>query len=190
MKFTLLIILAFGGLIGTLVPAFPGTGLIFAGALVYAILSGFTVIGVKALVILLIMTLIGAIGQYALTSFGAKSMGASRYGIIGAIIGFFIGLLFIPLPGGSLLGAFAGAFCCEMGFALKTERESLKAGVGAVIGAMASFLFEFFIGLAMVIYIFSLLWPHLQPPQGVGPTLEVLHHSLQPFVLLQGWLTG
>lgn len=177
MGFALLVFIVFIGLIGTLLPAFPGTGLIFVGALVYAAISGFTILGIKAMVVLFLLTLVGAGGQYLLTSFGAKTMGASRYGIMGAIIGFFVGLIFIPLPGGSLIGAFTGAFCCEMGFALKNERESFKAGIGAVLGALVSFFFEFFVGLAMVIYIFYLLWPHLQPHSS-GPTLEVIYHGL------------
>ena len=118
MGFALLVFIVFIGLIGTLLPAFPGTGLIFIGALVYAAISGFAILGIKALVVLFLFTLIGVGGQYLLTSFGAKTMGASRYGIIGAIVGFFIGLIFIPLPGGSLIGAFSGAFCCEMGLSL------------------------------------------------------------------------
>ncbi|MBW1645737.1 MAG: DUF456 domain-containing protein [Deltaproteobacteria bacterium] len=178
MAFTLLLILAFAGLIGTLLPAFPGTGLIFLGALAYGALTGFTLVTVKSILILLGLTLIGAGGQYLLTSFGARKMGASRYGIIGAVAGFFLGLLFIPLPGGSLLGAFAGAFGCETAFALKNERESLKAGIGAVIGALASLFFEFFIGLVMVLYLFSLLWPALNPP--AGPSIEVLLPLLLP----------
>ena len=182
MGFALLVFIIFIGLIGTLLPAFPGTGLIFFGALVYAAISGFAVLGMKALIVLFLLTLVGAGGQYLLTSFGAKTMGASRYGIIGAIIGFFVGLIFIPLPGGSLIGAFAGAFCCEMAFAMKSERESFKAGVGAVLGALASFFFEFFVGLAMVIYIFYLLWPQLQP-QSSGPTLEVINHMLRYMVV-------
>ncbi len=181
MAFALLIFLAFIGLIGTLLPAFPGTGLIFIGALVYAAITSFAILGIKALVVLFLFTLVGIGGQYLLTSFGAKKMGASRYGVMGAIIGFFLGLLFIPLPGGSLLGAFAGAFCCEMAFALKSERESFKAGVGAVIGALASFFFEFFVGMAMVIYIFYLLWPHLQIPAD-GHSIEVFHQGMQPLI--------
>ena len=181
MAFALLIFLAFIGMIGTLLPAFPGTGLIFIGALIYAAITGFAILGVKALIVLFFFTLVGAGGQYLLTSFGAKTMGASRYGVMGAIVGFFVGLIFIPLPGGSLMGAFAGAFCCEMAFALKSERESFKAGIGAVLGALASFFFEFFIGLAMVVYMFYLIWPHLQI--SAGDTIEVFRQGIQPLVL-------
>ncbi len=177
MAFALLIFLAFIGLIGTLVPAFPGTGLIFIAALVYAAISGFAILGIKALIVLFLFALIGIGGQYLLTSFGAKKMGASRYGVMGAIIGFFLGLLFIPVPGGALFGAFAGAFCFEMGFALKSERESFRAGIGAVLGALASYFFEFFVGLAMVIYIFYLLWPQLQIPAD-SHSIEVFRHHL------------
>ncbi|MCK5540563.1 MAG: DUF456 domain-containing protein, partial [Deltaproteobacteria bacterium] len=97
-------------------------------------------------------------GQFLITSFGAKVMGAGKYGIIGAFVGFFLGLVFIPAPGGSLLGAFAGAFVCELTFAVKSQRESLKAGIGAVMGAIFSLFFEFFIGVIMVAYTLTLIW--------------------------------
>ena len=45
-------------------------------------------------------------------------------------------MVFVPAPGGSLLGAFTEAFVCELAFAVKSQKESLKAGVGAVIGAI------------------------------------------------------
>jgi hypothetical protein len=180
LAFVLLLLLGFVGLIGTLLPAFPGTGVIFAGALVYAALSGFTVLGCKHLAILFLLTLGGGIGQYLITGLGAKTMGASRFGIIGAFVGFVGGLLLIPIPGGALIGAFAGAFFAEVAFTLKDNRAGLKAGVGAVIGALASFLFEFLVGLAMVAYIFTVLWPHLH--HRGGPVLEVQRQQTAPAV--------
>ncbi|MCD6535236.1 MAG: DUF456 family protein [Deltaproteobacteria bacterium] len=56
------------------------------------------------------------------------------------------------------MGAFAGAFICEMAFAVKSQSESLKAGIGAAIGAIFSLFFEFFIGIIMVAYTLMLIW--------------------------------
>lgn len=161
MESFILIALCLIGLIGTLMPVMPGSGLIFIGALVYALLTDFQIISGPALLFLLGLMLLGSVGQFFITSFGAKVMGAGKYGIAGAFIGFFLGLFLIPAPGGSLLGAFLGAFVCELGFALKTQKESLKAGIGAVIGAIFSLFFEFFIGLIMVVYTLYLIWQHL-----------------------------
>ena len=158
METAILIVLCIIGLIGTLMPVMPGSGLIFVGALAYALLTNFQVITGSAIMILLGLMLVGSIGQFFITSFGAKVMGAGKYGIIGAFVGFFLGLVFIPAPGGSLLGAFAGAFVCELAFAVKSQRESLKAGLGAAIGAIFSLFFEFFIGVIMVAYTLTLIW--------------------------------
>ncbi len=152
------------GLIGTLMPVMPGCGLIFVGALAYALLTNFQAISGSAIAVLFGLMLIGSIGQFFITSLGAKIMGAGKYGIIGAFAGFFFGLIFIPAPGGALLGAFAGAFICELSFALKSQEESFKAGIGAVIGAIFSLFFEFFIGIIMIIYTLSLIWHSTLPP--------------------------
>lgn len=166
METALLVSLCMTGLIGTLLPIMPGSGLIFIGTLAYALLTDFQIITGSALMVLLALMLIGSIGQFFITSLGAKVMGAGRYGIIGAFVGFFLGLIFIPVPGGSLLGAFAGAFISELIFAVKSQRESLKAGIGAVIGALFSLFFEFFIGVIMVIYTLTLIW-HSTPSETI-----------------------
>ena len=158
MEIAILTVLCLIGMIGTLVPVMPGCGLIFIGALAYALLTNFQVISGSAVLVLLGLMLVGSIGQFFITSFGAKVMGAGKYGIIGAFTGFFFGLIFIPAPGGSLIGAFAGAFICELTFAVKSQRESFKAGIGAVIGAVLSLFFEFFIGIIMIAYTLGIIW--------------------------------
>ncbi len=163
MEIAILITLCLFGLVGTLLPALPGSGLIFIGALAYAVLTNFQIINPTQIMILFGLMLIGAIGQFLITSFGARVMGAGKYGIIGAFVGFILGMVLIPAPGGCLLGAFAGAFVCELAFAVKSQRESLKAGIGAVIGALFSLFFEFFIGVIMVAYTIYLIWHNLPP---------------------------
>ncbi len=165
MELIVLSVLCFFGLIGTLLPALPGSSLIFIGILVYAVMTHFQAISGVQLFILFALMLVGAVGQFLITSFGARVMGAGRYGIIGAFVGFVLGTIFIPAPGGCLLGAFAGAFICEMAFAMKNENESLKAGIGAVIGALFSLFFEFFIGIVMVAYTLYLIWRTMPPNQ-------------------------
>ncbi len=161
MEIFILTLFCFFGLLGTLLPALPGSGLIFVGALIYAAMTHFQVITGGQLAILFGLMLIGAIGQFLITAFGARVMGAGKYGVIGAFAGFILGLFLIPVPGGCLLGAFAGAFLCEMGFALKSEGESVRAGLGAVIGGLFSLFFEFFIGIIMVAYTLYLIWQTL-----------------------------
>ena len=153
-----LIVLLSIGLLGSLIPNMPGSTLIFLGALIYGWLDKFQHFSPWFLLILLFMTAGGAIGQYFITGMGAKKFGASRYGIIGAIIGLFVGLFFIPMVGGFLVGTFLGAVTAEAIFTLKNQREVLQAGLGALLGTVGSLLFEFFISLVMITLITLVIW--------------------------------
>ena len=97
------------GLAGSLIPNMPGTSFIFLGTLLYGWLDKFQHFSPWFLLTLFLMTVGGSVGQYFITGVGAKKFGSSRYGIIGAIAGLFIGILFIPVIGGFLIGAFLGA---------------------------------------------------------------------------------
>lgn len=153
-----LIVLLSIGLLGSLIPNMPGSTLIFFGALIYGWLDKFQHFSPWVLLILLFMTAGGALGQYFIIGVGAKKFGASRYGIIGAIIGLFVGLFFIPMVGGFLVGTFLGAVTAEAIFTLKNQRGILQAGFGALLGTLGSLLFEFFISLVMITLITLVIW--------------------------------
>ncbi len=146
------------GVIGSLVPNMPGSTLIFLGALIYGWMDGFAHFSPWVLLPLFILTVGGALGQYLIAGFGAKKFGASRYGIIGAIVGLFIGLFFIPIIGGFLIGTFLGAVIAEGIFTVKKEKEILQAGLGALLGIVGSLLFEFIIAMVMVTFITLAIW--------------------------------
>lgn len=152
MEYIILVILVLAGVIGTLMPLVPGTSIILAGALIHAFMTGFDPITGKDLVILLLLSLTGGLGQYVITGIGAKTMGSTKYGAMGAIAGFVVGLL-LPIPAGAFLGTFAGAFLAEMFIAVKSFRVSLKSGLGAALSAFFSLFFEFLIALVMVLII-------------------------------------
>ena len=154
----ILIVLLSIGLLGSLIPNMPGSTLIFLGVLIYGWLDKFQHFSPWIILVLLFMTAGGALGQYLITGLGAKKFGASRYGIIGAIIGFFVGLFFIPIVGGFLIGTFSGAVIAEAIFTLKNQREILKAGFGALLGTVGSTLFEFFVSILMITIITIVIW--------------------------------
>ena len=153
-----LIVLLSIGLLGSLVPNVPGSILIFIGAVIYGWMDKFHHFPSWVLLILLFMTAGGAIGQYFITGLGAKKFGASRYGIIGAIIGLFVGIFFIPMVGGFLIGTFLGAVVAEAIFTLKNQREILQAGFGALLGTVGSLLFEFLVSIGMITLITIVIW--------------------------------
>jgi uncharacterized protein YqgC (DUF456 family) len=149
----ILTIIIFIGIIGTLLPSLPGTGIILAGAIFHALLTDFTPLTWQDLLILVAVCFGGYFGQYLITAETSRKMGASKYGIIGACLGMLVGFI-MPIPGGIFAGAFIGAVSFELFFALKDLQEALKAGAGALIGTLLSLFFEFMVGLIMAVIIF------------------------------------
>lgn len=119
------------GFVGVVLPALPGTVLIFAGMLLIAWADHFARVGVPALV------LIGAIGaasygvDFVAAALGTRRLGASPRAMAGAAVGTLAGLFF-GLPG-IVLGPFAGAVIGEFS-AHRDWRRAGRAGVAAWIG--------------------------------------------------------
>ncbi len=154
---TLTAIVVFVGLLGTLIPALPGTTIILAAAVIHGLANDFTPMSGKFLLILTAICLTAYAGQYVIAAVGSKQLGASKYGIIGACLGMLAGFI-LPIPGGIFAGTFIGAIAFEIIFDLKELQEALKAGIGALIGTLLSLFFEFLVGLVMAILIFYRLF--------------------------------
>ena len=97
------------GIAGTVLPALPGAVLVFGGIVLAAWIDDFTRIPVWIVVLLGAMTAVAWVVDYVAAAAGAKRVGASKYAIIGAMIGTFAGivtgwwgLLFMPLVGAAI----------------------------------------------------------------------------------------
>ena len=105
---TLLIMLV--GLLGSVLPGLPGVPLIFAGALVYAYVTDFEVVGALVLVLLGLFALLAFVADFLGTAYGARRFGASNWGTaggaIGGLVGALVGTLFFGV--GALFGLLAG----------------------------------------------------------------------------------
>ena len=134
------------GLVGVVLPALPGTVLMFAGMLLIAWAEDFTRVGVGTLV------LVGAIGlasygiDFAAAALGTRRLGASGRAMAGAGLGTIAGLFF-GFPG-IILGPFVGAVLGELSAHRDLARAG-KAGVAAWIG--------FVIGMAVKVGIAFLM---------------------------------
>ena len=119
------------GLVGVVLPALPGSVLIFVGLLLAAWAEGFTRVGIGTLVII---GLIGAASygvDFVAAAFGARKMGASKRAVVGAGLGTLLGL-FAGLPGlifGPLIGAILGELSAH-----RDWKRAGKAGMAAWIG--------------------------------------------------------
>lgn len=136
------------GLIGAIIPNFPDSVLIVAGALLLAAADGLTwadgvLLGAVALIALATEGLV-----YLAQAYGAKRAGASWKGVVGAILGGVLGL-FILQPVGILIGPLAGAVAGEL-IGGKKGREAFRAGLGALLGTLGGVVLKFAAAVTMV----------------------------------------
>jgi len=161
--FWLAIALSVLGLLGVVMPAVPGVGLIWVVILVYAIAERFAAIDVMSFAVI---TLLGAVAVTAdlwLGHLGAKVAGAlfrsTIWGLVGAVAGGLLGLVFGGV--GALPGMWVGAV---LGVLLSEYRErgswkaAWQAAVGVAVGSVVSIAVELVIGLTMIaIFVWQVL---------------------------------
>jgi uncharacterized protein YqgC (DUF456 family) len=146
LSLALLVMLA--GLIGSLLPGFPGTLVVLAAAVVHRLCFGQDSASNLVLLILAALTATALAFDFLAGIFGANKFGATWRGMLGAVIGGIAGLFF-NLPG-IILGPFIGATLFE----LLGDRElklALKAGLGATVGLFAGIIGKFAIGVVMIL---------------------------------------
>lgn len=138
--------LLLAGLVGSVVPLLPGAPLILAAALVYAVATDWTPIGVGRLLILAGLGALAYALDWIAGAWGTRTLGGSWWAVAGALLGTLVGLFFGPL--GLLLGPLVGAVVAELA-RTRRLRESVKSGVGAVIGVLAGAVAKLGVALAM-----------------------------------------
>ena len=141
---TLAVALIAVGLVGVVLPAVPGTMLIFAGLVLGAWADGFTRVGPGTLVVLGLLAAASYGIDFAAAALGAKRLGASRRAMAGAALGTLLGLMF-GLPGlivGSFLGALLGELTTNRDL-IRAGRMSVAAWVGFAIGMAAKVAMAF-----------------------------------------------
>ncbi|RPI52292.1 MAG: DUF456 domain-containing protein [Acidobacteria bacterium] len=154
MIWTLAVILVVVGLAGVVVPALPGTVLIFAGLLLAAWADGFQRVGVATIVALGILTVATYFVDIATMALGMKHLGTTRRAMAGAAIGTIAGLFF-GLPG-LIIGPFAGAVLGEL-TSHPDLRSAGRAGMAAWVGFLIGTVVK--VGLAfLMVGIFLTAW--------------------------------
>jgi uncharacterized protein YqgC (DUF456 family) len=148
-------VLMLAGLVGAVVPLLPGTPLVFAGALVYAIATDFEPVGAGRLAVLAVLAVAGWALEHIAGALGARRAGGGRAAVVGALVGAVIGLAFAPL--GLLLGPIAGAIAGE----LLTGRDpagSVRTGIGTALGVLSGVVAHFAFALTMVLLFVWWVW--------------------------------
>jgi uncharacterized protein YqgC (DUF456 family) len=123
------------GLIGTLLPVMPGALLVFLGMFAGAWADDFSRVGWAALGVLAILTVLFYVLDFLAGAYGARRLGASRWGVVGAVLGAVVGMFFGFV--GVVVGPFVGAVVGEL-LARRGLLEASRAGAGAWIGLVLS----------------------------------------------------
>ena len=172
------------GLVGTVLPALPGTALILAGIVLGAWIDDFTRVGTLTLVLVGALAILAWVLEYVAGLLGAKRAGASRWALVGAALGTvaglvmgLVGVLFMPLVGAAL-GEFwaqtqlrrqtradGGAARTSQGLQQGMQRDlkqnlrkALHVGVSAWLGMLAGLLAKVVLGCMMVgVFVVALL---------------------------------
>jgi uncharacterized protein YqgC (DUF456 family) len=136
------------GLIGTVLPVFPGTTIILAAAVIHRMMLGpEKSVGWRAIAILVLLTLASYALDFVGGYFGAKYFGATRWGTFGAIMGALVGFFFgiIGLFVGPVVGAIVGEF-----IAGKRMIDAGRAGWGSLLGNLGGMIGKLMIALLMI----------------------------------------
>lgn len=155
------------GVIGAIIPGFPGSSIILTAILVWSIVTDFAGVG-WPLIIIFVVLILSAIIEYLALYLGAKQAGASKWGQYGALAGMalgFFGLLpALPLGGpllGILVGAVIGAFIGEYLYRKNLDednriKQAFKASMGIIVGSVIGNIIEALLAaIAVIIFILS-----------------------------------
>lgn len=155
--FILTLLVMLFGVVGALLPALPGTPLIFLAALGHRLWFGDRSASWLVVVVLGLLAAFSMLMDFVATTYGAKRLGATWRGMLGAVLGAMIGL-FVILPFGLVLLPLIGAALAEM-MGGREWKEAGRAGVGAALGVIAGTLGKVGSSLAMLaLWLFSVLW--------------------------------
>jgi len=136
------------GLAGVVLPILPGMPLVWLGLFVYALVTGFETISVAAVVVFFVVMVLALALDFFAPMLGARKYRASRLGMFGAFVGFFVGLAVLNFWG-IILGPFAGALIGEL-IVGRRPGLALNSAWGTFVGFVAGTLLRLVVVLAMI----------------------------------------
>jgi uncharacterized protein YqgC (DUF456 family) len=135
------------GSVGSILPGIPGTPLVLLAAIGHRLYFGSAGANYWVLGLLVLLTLLSVGFDYLASMYGAKKLGATCRGVLGAVVGGLVGIFF-SFPGiilGPFLGALVFEFAGGRGF-----KPAAKAGLGATLGLLAGAVGKFAICVTMM----------------------------------------
>ncbi|HET6632518.1 MAG TPA: DUF456 domain-containing protein [Rhodanobacteraceae bacterium] len=145
------------GFAGTILPALPGTPLVFAGMWLAAWAGGYQLISGWTVLLIGILAAIAMLLDFIAGLLGAKRVGASGLALWGAFIGTVVGLFFGIL--GLLLGPFVGAVIGQLisgGGVKRSAHVGVATWLGLLFGTLAKLALSF---TMLGVFVFALIIP-------------------------------
>ncbi|MFH1171610.1 MAG: DUF456 domain-containing protein [bacterium] len=130
-------VLMAAGLVGVVLPYFPGIPLIWFGVFCSAVVTRFETIDVPFLALVGTLAILSYLPEYWSTRWGIKKeIKVTPFGVLGGVLGSFIGLFFGIVPAltiGPLLGSVFGEMVTgrESVFVLETEAHTIVGFIGS-----------------------------------------------------------
>ena len=144
--------LLFIGLLGTFLPVLPGLLLSMCGLLIYRFGTENDLPMIYVWIFVL-LTVISTIINYVIPARTNKKYGGTRYGSIGSFVGTILGLFFIPIPFGFLIGMLLGVLAGELLHDINDRKKAFNSMKGAFIGFIYGTGFNLMVGLAMFLVV-------------------------------------
>jgi len=135
------------GLVGVIMPYLPGVPVAWLGLFIYAIGTDWERLSVTTIVVFGAITVLALLVDFIAPLLGAKKYKASKWGIIGASIGLFVGIIIFQIWG-IILGPLMGALVGEL-IAGKSTDIAFKSALGTFIGFIFGTLMKVVIVLVM-----------------------------------------
>ena len=145
------------GLAGTILPFLPGPLILFLAALLHSYLRPESAMSTWGIVLMALLLVVSYIADMASGAMGAKWFGASRWGIVGVLVGGLVGLFFGFL--GLIIGPIVGGLLFEVVVARRNWREGIRSTWGSVVGTGVGLVMRIVLSLGMVATFFiDALW--------------------------------
>lgn len=146
------ILLLLVGILGTFLPVLPGLLLSLCGLLIYKFGTDSS-LSMVYIWIFVFLTILSIILNYVIPARTNRKYGGTRWGSAGSVIGTILGMFFIPVPFGFLIGMFLGVFVGELLHDAKDKKKAWNSTKGALIGFLYGTGFNFMVGLAMFLVV-------------------------------------
>ncbi len=137
------------GLVGLIIPVFPGLIVIWLAAMGYGIAAGFGWWGGVIFALQTIFMIVGSVGDNFLIGATARQGGVSWRTIIGALLAGILGTIFFP-PIGGLIGAPVVAILLEYE-RTRDWQKARQAVFGLATGFGLAYVIRLILGILMIV---------------------------------------